>query len=220
MTCSKIQKNFSSYLDGAVNGSEMHAINAHLETCDACRRDYNGLRNTQVLLAAAGRRKAPPELALQLRVAVSRERARTSQDHWQGFQVRFQNAFDAFMLPATAGLVTAVLIFGILINFLVPVQAASSNDVPTMLYIPPRLAMAPYGLDRADGNDSPVVIETYVDANGRVQDYRILSGDDSGSMRSQLNQALIFTIFEPAQAFGRKVPGRVVLSFSSVRVRG
>jgi len=35
-----------------------------------------------------------------------------------------------------------------------------------------------------------------------------------------LNRALLFTIFAPAQSFGHPVPGKVVMSFSDINVKG
>ena len=36
----------------------------------------------------------------------------------------------------------------------------------------------------------------------------------------KLNHMLIFTVFQPATNFGRPIPGRTVLSFSKINVRG
>jgi len=44
---------------------------------------------------------------------------------------------------------------------------------------------------------------TLVDANGRVQDYRILSDSaDARRLRPQPNNIMIFTTFQPATTFG------------------
>jgi hypothetical protein len=53
-----------------------------------------------------------------------------------------------------------------------------------------------------------------------VQDYRILSGHDSDRLRVKIDNALIFTTFEPARAFGQPSSGHVVLAFSTVNVKG
>ena len=80
--------------------------------------------------------------------------------------------------------------------------------------------MAPFGLSNSISSDS-LVLEAYIDANGRVQDYRVLSSpDDTDAVDQQLKNMLIFTIFRPATSFGRPTSGRVVLSFSHVNVKG
>jgi hypothetical protein len=122
------------------------------------------------------------------------------------------------MVPATAGLLSAIVFFGLLIGFFA--LPSLNNDVPTMLYTPPELALAPFGMSNSISSDS-LVLEAYVDANGRVQDYRVLSpGSDGGMGDQQLKNMLIFAIFRPATSFGRPTSGKVVLSFSHVNVRG
>jgi len=53
-----------------------------------------------------------------------------------------------------------------------------------------------------------------------VEAYRIISGQDDEQIRQQLNRALLFTIFAPAQSFGRPVPGKAIMSFSHINVQG
>jgi hypothetical protein len=83
------------------------------------------------------------------------------------------------------------------------------------------LAAAPFsGGMGAISAGSPVVIEAYVDASGRLQDYRIISGDDTEETRKQLDRSLIFTVFEPAMSFGQPASGKLVISFANVDVKG
>lgn len=70
-------------------------------------------------------------------------------------------------------------------------------------------------------SDDSLVIEAYVDSNGRVQDYRVLSSpQDAKGLPSQVKNMLIFSTFRPATSMGRPTVGRAVLSFSMVRVKG
>ena len=126
------------------------------------------------------KRQAPADLALKLRVAISREAAETRRPRFEGVLVRLENALNAFMVPATAGLVSAMLTFGLLLGFFaLPAELrASSGDVPLMLYIGPQLQQSAFGTSLGNMGDDVLVIEAYVDANGRVQDYRILSQPD------------------------------------------
>ena len=106
-----------------------------------------------------------------------------------------------------------------LIGLLVPAQVSAYDDVPSTFYTPPRLQLSEYPESQLN-LDSPVVIETYVDASGRVENYRIISGRDDDEVRAQLNRALLFTIFAPAQSFGRPVAGKAIMSFSHINVKG
>jgi hypothetical protein len=219
MRCTEAKPLFSSYLDGAVSGAEMHEISGHLRECAECQSDYALLENTRSLVSSLGRRQPPSDLALKIRVAISSARARSGRGILQGYLVRLENAFNGFMFPATAGLLSAIIFFGVLIGLLVPARVSAYDDVPSSFYTPPRLQLSEYPESELN-LDSPVVIETYVDASGRVENYRIISGRDDDEVRAQLNRALLFTIFAPAQSFGRPVAGKAIMSFSHINVKG
>lgn len=223
MKCTEIRKSFSPYLDGRVSGSEMRALTRHVEQCAACAREYAAMQRTQQLLSSLGRTRAPADLALKLRVAISREAAQTRRRRFEGVVVRLENALNAFMVPATAGLVSAVLTFGLLLGFFaLPAELrASSGDVPLMLYTGPQLQQSAFGTTLGNIGDDAVVIEAFVDANGRVEDYRIVSQpDDAKAVLPQLKNLLIFTTFHPALSMGRPTSGTAVLSFSKISVKG
>src|ERR1700690_2012741 len=223
MDCAQTRSLFSLYLDGRTSGSEMHALTRHLEQCAGCAREYAAMQRSQQLLANLGPRKAPPDLALKLRVAISREAALKRRSRYEGVQVRLQNALNAFLVPATAGLVSAILFFGLLLGFFaLPAELrASSGDVPLMLYTGPELERSAFGTSLGNVGDDALVIEADIDANGRVEDYHILSQpDDAKAVLPQLKNMLIFTTFRPALSMGRPTTGRAVLSFSKISVRG
>ena len=224
MNCHRARSLFSSYLDGAVPGRQMQAVSQHLGECAACRAEYAAWQRTLRLVASLGPKPAPPELVLRLRVVISQAVAKRNQRRWQGRLARLENLADTFMLPATAGLVSAIIFFGVLIGFMaMPVHlSAARDDVPTLLYTPPRLQAMPSdpGLQSAS-NAEPLVVETLVDANGRVQDYRILSGPaDARRLEPQLNNIMIFITFQPATTFGVPTSGRAVISFAKISVGG
>ncbi|HZU33083.1 MAG TPA: zf-HC2 domain-containing protein [Candidatus Angelobacter sp.] len=217
MRCAEAQPLFSSYLDRALSGTEMHEVSGHLEQCAQCQQDYNLLENTRSLVSSVGRRQPPSDLALKIRVALSSAQARNSQGILQRYRVRLENALNGMMFPATAGILSAIFSFGVLIALLVPAQVSAYDDVPSTFYTPPRLQLSEYPESQLN-LDSPVVIETYVDATGRVENYRIISGRDDEEIRAQLNRVLLFTIFAPAQSFGHPVPGKAIMSFSNINV--
>lgn len=221
MTCSVAKGLMSTYLDGAVTRSQMAQMDEHLRACKECGGHFVSLQQMQSLVGSLGRKPAPPDLNLRLRVALSQELANSRRSRWERLRVRWENAFNATMVPATAGLITTLIIFGVLISFLYPAQVRASNDVPTMLYTPAQLQSTPFELTMGVANADSLVVEAYVGADGRVQDYRILSSsEDSQAVLSQLKNMLIFTTFQPATAFGQPTASRVILSFSKVQVRG
>ena len=57
LQCPQAKRLFSPYLDGAVTGTEMLALQAHLSDCAACNDQYQALRRTQQLLVSVRRPK-------------------------------------------------------------------------------------------------------------------------------------------------------------------
>jgi len=211
----------SSYVDACVTRSQLAQMNEHVRACTECAAQFASLQRAQSLVASLGRKTAPPELALKLRVALSQELANARRSRWEMLRLRWDNAFNATMVPATAGLLTTLIIFGVLISFLYPSQVRASNDVPTVLYTPAQLRSTPFELSVGDTSAESLVVEAYVGPDGRVQDYRILSApEDAQAILPQLKNMLIFTTFQPATSFGQPTSGRVILTFSKVQVRG
>jgi Putative zinc-finger len=221
MKCTEAKRLFSPYLDGAVTGTQMYWLQEHLSSCDACQKEYQLLRQTQRLLGSVRRPKPPVDLGLKLRLAISHEAARAKQPPFEALRLRLQNALNAFMVPATAGFLSALVLFGVVMAyFVVPLPVEASNDVPlVMVNTAPELEQTVF--NSLSINSDSLVIEAYVDANGRVQDYRILSdSDESKELLPQVKQMLIFTTFRPALTMGVPTSGRAVLAFSKVSVRG
>jgi hypothetical protein len=225
MKCAEYKRLFSPYLDGQVSGAEMHALQRHMQECNGCAREYEEIQRTLQMIVALNKAKtkAPADLPLRLRLAISRESKQARRRRFEGAMVRLSNALNAFMVPATAGVVSAVLTFGLLLGFFaLPAQLrASSSDVPLMLYIGPQLQQSVFGTSLGSMGDDSVVIEAYVDANGRVEDYRILSqSEDAKAALPQVKNLLIFTTFRPALSMGVPTAGRAVISFSRISVKG
>jgi hypothetical protein len=223
LQCPKAKRLFSPYLDGAVTGTEMLALQEHLLNCAACHHEYQALRKTQQLLASVERPKVPADLGLKLRLAISREAEPAKRARFEGLRVRLENALQAFMVPATAGFLSALIIFGIaMVYFVAPSTLQAGNDVPlVMVNTAPELQQSAFGMTLDTIEADSLVIEAYVDANGRVQDYRILSDTEkSKEALPQVKRMLIFTTFRPALSMGRPTPSKAVLSFSKISVRG
>jgi Putative zinc-finger len=222
LQCPQARQLFSPYLDGAVTGTEMLALQQHLADCRRCNREYQSLHRTQQLLMSVPRPKVPADLGLKLRLAISREADTAKRARFEGMMVRLENAMQAFMVPVTAGFLSALLIFGVaMVYFVAPSTMRADNDVPlVMVNTAPELQPTAFSMMDSIKDDS-LVIEAYVDANGRVGDYRILS--DSGNAKEvlpEVKQMLIFTTFRPALSMGRPTPSRAVLSFAKISVKG
>ena len=212
----------SAYLDGVLTGKQMHALDQHLQQCSSCEREYQFLSRTQSLLARIGPARVPEDLSLKVRLAISHESARRRNVHLGNLVLHIENALRAFMVPATTGLVATILVFGVLLGLLTspPPVHANASDVPLMFATDPELQPSSFGFTMGAVGDESLVIEAYVDANGRVQDYRILSGAQNPTNLRELKNMLILTTFRPATWMGTPRPGTAILSFSKISVKG
>ena len=229
MSCRETRSLFTPYMDGMLPGTKAQLVIRHLDGCGECRDGFASVRKVQSLVADLGRRQPPPQMALRLRLAMAKEKSRRTEPvaqkftaAWNPVRDRIEDTFRSFMLPATAGLLSAVLCFGVLVGFFAVPTQLSADDMPSGLFTPAKLSFAPYLVQDNCGPDSPVMVEAYVDSSGRVQDYRIVSAEPKDTLpqlRYELDKALIFARFEPAMVFGKPSASRVVVSFSRVNVR-
>jgi hypothetical protein len=221
--CADLREQFSAYLDGAVTGAAMQEIAAHLESCSGCAAEFAEWRIAQSLISSIGPAKAPADLGLRLRVALSQESANTAREKFARGRVRWQNTFRPLVLQVTAGFASTVALLGgvaLLIGMFGP-EPLLARDEPLDMASSPRFLYT--SLEPAGGVgdlENPVVVQAFVNGEGRVYDYVIVSGNPDIKTRSQLEDTLLFSIFAPAQVFGRPVRGTVLLSFSGVSVPG
>lgn len=68
-------------------------------------------------------------------------------------------------------------------------------------------------------HDTAIVVEALVNDQGRVYDYKILSGPEDQVVRNQILDQLALSVFEPARVFGAPVRGRVILTFAGISVQ-
>jgi len=176
----------------------------------------------------------PPELGVAIRMAVARARAEGGfpgrlRSYKNRMQLVLQNILEPLALPATGGLVVALVVFAIVYQVLgagMPLGAATP-DSPTNLLQPARLEMlAGFQMSQLEqmtltGAQHSLLVEATVNADGQAVDYRVISGTVDASARHELDQLLLFSRFRPQMSFGRPTSGgHVVLSFSQIRVRG
>jgi hypothetical protein len=234
--CTEIQARFSSYLDGAISGHEMQEISRHIDGfedgvsggsiagCEDCARELAAWRLTQNALSSLGPAKAPVDLALKLRVAISHEHARRESRLTDRLSLAWDNMVRPFVVQFSAGLAGTVVLGGcvmlLLGMFAVP-QPVLANDEPLGALTAPHFLYSTVSPgDIVTAHDATIVVEASVDASGRVYDFTIVSGPQDEAVRTQIADQLLGSVFQPASAFGVAVRGRVVMTFGGISVRG
>jgi Putative zinc-finger len=223
-TCLAIRSSFSDYLDGAVTGRAMHNIARHLESCADCTAEFASWRAMQQALSGLRSAKAPANLGLKLRCAISQQKARRDA-HWADkYIVRWENAVRPMLIQVSAGLAGAIVLVGsiaFLLGIFAAPQAVLANDVPLDAVTAPHYLYSaasprPILTDR----DTTIVVDAAVNDQGQVYDYRIVSAPNGPEVQKQIAEQLMLYVFEPARIFGSPVRGRVIVTFDGISVRG
>jgi anti-sigma factor RsiW len=224
--CQAIQAKFTEYLDGRLGGREMQRIGAHLERCRDCGDEWISLKHAQSLLANLGPVLPPEDLSSRIRTTIRQELIQRRQGPFHGWNLIWKESLGPFLFQLSTGFASAVLLMGTVIlmvgMFAQPESARASTDEPLGMTSQPHLLYlsSSAGKHTIEDVSGPVVIEAYVNGAGRVYDYRIVSGQTDDATRSQVENLLLWSVFEPARRFGEPVRGLAVLSFSGVSVQG
>ncbi len=240
MKCTTVQMKLAGYLDDAITGTASAAervqIGEHLNGCTGCRAELERFRKLAVLLSRVPNHVPPADLAVRIKVAA----AQSQHSHeWSGrlrkmrdrAEILLDNVFRPLTVPATGGIFSAIAIFVLVLQLMVPgitVRAVSNNVPLTILRPAELLTLSDYPQSWAPEQQDPelslphgLLVDVTVDAQGQMADYQILSGPSNPGLRHQLDQMLLFSRFRPMMSFGRPTAGgHVILSFSAVRVRG
>jgi hypothetical protein len=213
-TCVEIRNHFSDYLDDRCAPEARKSIRYHLSFCEVCQEQLEQWQAVQEELRALPRRQVPPELALRLRVQLSQ---RLHRNPFSLLWVRLENALKPLLIPATGGVLTAVIFFCLFMGSRV-VPITDDPDVSVQLVTPARVQeLAPMDFNTGD---NVVVLLTQINAEGRVKGYRVLSGQGSPELMQRVDRMVYFSIFQPATMFGKPTDGEVVLSLRRITVRG
>lgn len=181
--------------------------------------------NRALRAALRGMRKPvpPPALTTSLRILASRERQRAAERRsmaafcqaWADrARLAMHNLMRPLALPFAGGVFSAVALFSLWVAPAYPVLAHGGVDVPTGLSTSAAVKFtSPLGMSNAD-----IVVDVLVDEQGRMVEYSVLSGTLDARSRRNLENALMFTEFIPATAFGRPSFGRVRVWLNSSRI--
>jgi hypothetical protein len=225
MSCENVQALISLLLDRRVAGEGRDEALAHVNLCRACSAEYESMRIQRAALRSLAAPTVPAMLEGKLRVIASHQRARrlarltwTARfEHWRGLAaLRLGNLMRPVALPVAGGLVSALLMFSMVIPC-VTYAHLSTIEPPSAVFTDPDGQVVGEGefpkLERAIGPalSGKVVVLLTIDDRGRVQNYTVTQG----SMTPAVQNFILFSQFTPATMFGKPTWGQVRAIFGA-----
>lgn len=227
LACWRVGGKLSAYADGVLSNAERRGVSVHLRECRACGSRHEELMRTRSALKRLPPVAPPDELNTKLQeLAVQEALFRQNvlrgesamQFSWDSLKVRASNAMRPLAIPFAGGLVSALVLFSMLVPAYPGAARFTANDVPTSFHQEPTVkSVAPFAL-----SDDDLEVEITVDDQGHVIDYSLPQGKVSAELRREIENSLLFTRFTPAMSFGQPTTGRIRLSFrrSYIDVKG
>ena len=220
--CSPIQQLMSPFIDSMATAQEAERVESHVATCQPCQRQLQSYISMRSLVARIEAPPVPEDMVLETRVLLSHARNDNSMVRLEN---RLNNLLKPLVVPVLLGTSLTMLLFGVLLGSLTPESTVLAQDrleePPVYRLFQPVHADNPNWIrlawnDKHQKLDDTLTIETQVGHEGRVIDYRVLSGPQNPEVTSWLRGVLSIAQFTPATAFGKPVESKIILSFVAV----
>jgi hypothetical protein len=227
MSCDNVQERISSFVDGRLPAAERESVSAHIASCQDCSGYLESLESVRRAVRQISRPPVPAALGARLRVLASHEQARQSARvtwrararHWSDrVSLSFNNLMRPLAFPFAGGLISSLIIFGLVIPSLTFEHALADQ----VFFTRPDgevVALAPNGrhelresenppwIERADAlmPEAANVVDLTIDQSGRVSDWTV----ERGELTPDLTNIIMFGHFTPATNMGIPISGKV-----------
>jgi len=221
MSCRSVQDSLSAHLDGRLPEERWQVVRTHLARCGECALAYDQLLVVRRALRELPVLSPPERLSVDLSILASHERLRRLRRRsaaswladWRA-QMRLwaDNLMRPVALPLAGGLLSALLLFSVLVPSIAFNRHPIPRDVPISIFTEAALeSLSPFGFSQDD-----FVLEVLVDEKGAMVDYAEANGQRlhlDPQLRRNIENNLLFTKFQPATSFGQPTTGKMFVSF-------
>lgn len=228
MSCDNVQERISSLVDRNPAVAEREEMLAHIGSCRSCSEHLKSQQTARTALRSLGASAIPAELSARLRVIASHERQRRLsrislaarlRDWNARLQLLIDNLMRPLAFPFAGGLVSSLMMFGLLVPSLTFQHAFADQALftypdgevvvlaPNGTYMSvPESENAPR-ISRADvaPPETANVVDLTVDPSGRVSDWSVTRGE----LTPDLANIIMLGQFSPATNMGVPIPSKV-----------
>jgi hypothetical protein len=227
MSCENVRERISLLLDRKLPDGERARVLAHTRWCRECGALLETLQEMRAALLAMAPPAVPPALSDRLRVLASHERSRhlarmnfpTRLQHWsEWIRLAFDNLMRPVALPFTGGIVSALLVFSLLVpNLSFPHNYGDETHTIDFTY-PDGAVVGATGDTFSDPRIESVsmailpgerAIDLVIDDQGQVRDYVVTHGD----LTPDMINVILLSRFTPATYWGQPTWGPIRVVF-------
>ena len=226
MSCENVQERISLLLDGRMPEAEQETVLAHTGVCRKCGAHLASLKSQRAMLRKMAQTPVPEVLAARLSVLASHERerqlARVSvrervRRAAESLNLAFDNLMRPVALPLTGGLLSTLLLFGLMMPSLSFSHQTGGDD----FFTAPQGYIVANPWDQGaddDARDFPVfgspnepksdyvnIVNFTIDESGKVVDWNVVRGQVTDEMKS----IILYSRFVPATTFGLPTSGTI-----------
>jgi hypothetical protein len=226
MSCENVQELISLLLDGRLPEAGRENVLAHTGVCRECGTHLASLETQRAILRKMAQTPMPDALAARLSVMASHERERqlaraSVRERVRRLAVNINLAFDNLMrpvaLPLAGGLLSTLLVFGLMMPSLSFSHQTGGDDFSTL----PQGSIVTNPYDQGaddDARDSPIlaapdqpksdyvnIVNLTIDESGRVADWSVVRGQITDEMKT----IILLGRFVPATTFGVRTSGTI-----------
>jgi hypothetical protein len=217
ITCHHAKRSSTAYVDGRLRKDERLGVAAHLAECGTCASYFEEVMSLRTALQSFQPAVAPNQLTTSLRVIASRERASVIETHgsrwsgvWDKWKLRLDNIMRPLAIPATGGLVSSLLLFGVFVLTIGSTSSVVGYDVP----LNRQANLVPVEL-----GSHAVFVNMSVGSNGRLANFAM--NDPTCKLRADLQgERASITVPAFATVFGLTEPisGDIQIRFQPLGV--
>jgi len=244
MNCEYARVRISPLLDRELGDGERRDTLAHLESCGSCRQEYQALEAQRLEMRSMAVPAVPAAVTHRLRVLASHERLRRMARASVPARLRhvadsvrlfMDNMMRPVALPFGGGLLSAVLLFGILAPGLIFSRNMGFDPSIASLVTLPELVTRPEGktigaagevvsvqmagfvsvatVGSIPSSSDSTLVELTVDRYGHILDWRMVQGE----LTPEFKNLLVFSSFNPGTYYGDPTGSTVLVALHTVR---
>lgn len=219
MDCRTERRLIAAYADGELGLASRWLVRRHLVSCERCFADYERLDGVGHLVRSLPGPRPPRLLRTKILLRTTGAHAPSV---WPRWKVAFQNILRPLAVPATGGVMSALLLFAALIPNLWFSPRQWTEDVPLTYFAHAWISNPTVRVPSPLAVNGDITVEAFIDKQGRVYDFRLidLPPSEHQNIRAQLANTLLTTRFDPARSFGRPVRGRILISYVQFDIQG